>query len=275
MTKMSLIPLLILIAQDVLAQPVVADLYERSVPSVVQIVTYDATGSESALGSGFFVAAGRILTNAHVVADAYSAAVLSWDTCYLEVTILKMDENSDLALLQVRGGAEPALTLDSMAAYRPGDRVFAIGSPLGLQYSFSDGMISAIRGQPSGFQFIQTTAPTSPGSSGGPLLDGNGIVLGITSASAEDGQNVNFAVSSNSIRRFLAQPDYARVLPLASTSVWWRVAVKWVLRIVGVVIAFLFGPGWWLLAILVVLGYWIFLLFAWFFRLVTRPFRNE
>jgi S1-C subfamily serine protease len=237
---------------------------ESASPSVVQIFTYDATGSVRGQGSGFFIAPCTILTNAHVIAKAYSAAVSSEDTVYSSVTLLKSDEDADLALVAVAGNGEPALSLGDDALIRPGQHVVAIGNPMGLERSVSDGMISAIRSVPGyAGRLIQTTAPISPGSSGGPLLADDGLVIGVTAVTLDEGQNLNFAVGPAAIKSFLNRPDFPKALRPAKSRVLGRVILKWLgvvaLGLIGIVGALL-GGGWW---ILMIVGIVLFSVIGW------------
>jgi S1-C subfamily serine protease len=245
------------------------DIFEHAAPAVVKIVLYDATGTTRGLGSGFFLGGGRVITNAHVVSHAYSGEVQSRARTYRSVTILKEDTDLDLALLGVEDAGEPLLSMSNSTSLRPGQRVIAIGNPLGLDRTMSDGLISAVRTLPGGVQLLQISAPVSPGSSGGPLLDLNGSVIGVTSASMSDGQNLNFAVSVQTVRRFLAQEDSPQQLREAGTRVLWKVALKRLGQVLLFLIALAFGGGWFFIIIAVmILG----LLFALLKGLFTKVF---
>jgi len=194
----------------------VEDISKYVSPSVVKIVVYDNTGAEFAFGSGFFIGNGKILTNAHVVEGAYSAEVFSLIKNYKDVTIIKRDNDLDLAILEVQSVGEPIILFADDINLRVGQKVLAIGNPEGLERTVSDGMISAIRNQ-DGVQYIQITAPISGGSSGGPLLNLQGLVIGVTFAGLNEGQNLNFAVSIETIKRFLRTPDGPEQLKEAGT----------------------------------------------------------
>lgn len=98
---------------------------------------------------------------------------------------------------------EPTLTLAEKAELQPGQRVLAIGNPLGLDRTVSDGLMSAVRGILGKIQIIQTSAPVSLGSSGGPLLDLKGEVIEVISATVSEGQNLNFAIGVETLKQFL------------------------------------------------------------------------
>lgn len=186
--------------------PSAEDIVKYVSPAVVTICTYDDSGDELKLGSGFFIGNGKMLTNAHVVEGAYSADVSSLQDIYFDVTIDKRDDDLDLAVLSVQDAEEPTISLADDINLVVGQPVLTIGNPLGLERTVSDGLISAIRDW-DGVQKIQITAPISPGSSGGPLLNMQGLVIGITYAGYDDGQNLNFAIGIETIKRFLQTPD--------------------------------------------------------------------
>jgi S1-C subfamily serine protease len=194
--------------------PSVEDIVQYVSPAVVTIVVYDDTGEELGFGSGFFISDGKILTNAHVIEGAYSAKVHSLRKTYEFVTIAKRDELWDLALLSVQSFGEPNISLVDNGGLRAGQRVLAIGNPEGLDRTVSDGLISAIRDED-----IQFTAPVSHGSSGGPLLNMQGQVIGITYAIYEEGQNLNLAIGIETIKRFLKIPNRPEKLKKAGSYI--------------------------------------------------------
>ena len=186
----------------------VSDLVSRSSGAVVQIVTSDATGKELALGSGFLISPdGKIVTNYHVIKGAHSAVVKLSDGAFFPVAgVWAVDAALDIAILRVNGTGLPFLRLALSDNLRVGDHVVAIGSPLGLEGTVSDGIISALRAESPGENWIQTTAPVSHGNSGGPLLDMKGDVVGTITwgVNLEEGQNLNFAIPSDEIKPLLA-----------------------------------------------------------------------
>lgn len=198
----------------------VSALVKSSNGAVVQIVTADQDGKEFALGSGFFVSTdGKIVTNYHVIEGAHSAvAKLSNGSFFPIEGAIAVDADRDLVLLKVEGRSLPFLNLGSMASLQVGDHVVAIGSPLGLEGTVSDGIVSALRSEAQGKDWIQTTAPVSHGNSGGPLLDMSGDVVGVITwgVSLQQGQNLNFAIPSDEIAALL--PGSTTVAPLESVS---------------------------------------------------------
>lgn len=157
--------------------------------SLVLIETSDKDGKPIARGSGFYIDKQTIITNLHVLEWAYSATITvvkSGSKVNLEV-VHAIDRQHDLCTLTVREEGVPV----KIARRKPqvGDAIYTLGNPLGLTATFSSGMVSAIR-----TGFIQIDAPISPGSSGGPVANDRAEVVGISTSSRTEGQNLNFAV---------------------------------------------------------------------------------
>lgn len=167
---------------------------------------------QEGLGSGVAIDRnGVVLTNAHVVANATVIHVRTADGEDLDAAVLGVDPDDDLALVRVSDprDLQPAPLGDSDSV-NVGDMVVAIGNPLGLRHTVTTGIISAkARGlDDSGVEFLQTDAAINPGSSGGPLFDLNGAVIGITTAiMSKAGENIglNFAIPINTAKAFLPQ----------------------------------------------------------------------
>lgn len=165
---------------------------------------------------------------------------------------------------------------------RAGQRVIAIGNPLGFQKTVSDGLISGIRRTNDGVELIQTTVPISPGSSGGVLLNEYGLIIGITTSTFQGGQNINFAISLNSILNFIV--DYGKADPqrtkfqqlrTAKESVWYRVILHWIGNIIGFLIALAFGSAfYWAIPLLMIAGYIVYGIGKGLWWLVSYPFRK-
>jgi hypothetical protein len=142
-----------------------------------------------------------VLTNLHVIENATAVSVkLANGDVYDDVSVLAFDARRDLVLLKVAGFALKSVTLGNSDTLKVGDRVYAIGAPRGLELTISEGIVSAIRDSGEGYQVIQTTAPISPGSSGGGLFDNQGHLVGLTTYRLEGGENLNFAVPINYAR---------------------------------------------------------------------------
>ncbi len=200
----------------------VPELVKRTSNAVVQIVTSDETG-EQKLGSGFVVSQdGKIVTNFHVIEGANSAIVKLTNGSSLPVKgILAQDADKDLVILKVNGRNFESLNLDSKLSLQVGDHVVAIGSPLGLEGTVSDGIVSAIRVDEEDKTWIQTTAPVSHGNSGGPLLNMRGKVVGVITRGLNpgEGQNLNFAIPALEVARLLSSNSPTSPLGNDCTSI--------------------------------------------------------
>jgi tetratricopeptide (TPR) repeat protein len=183
------------------AQEFLPDLVKRIKPSAVAIETFDGKGNTVSRGSGFFVAADRIITNRHVIERSNRVEVHLLDGKKFVVKgVLAVDGEGDLALLQVDVPAASAAPLPiDRSVPQEGESIVVIGNPFGLEGSVSNGIVSAVR-EISGYgKIIQITAPISPGSSGSPVVNMNGQVIGIATLQAAEGQSLNFAVPSERI----------------------------------------------------------------------------
>src|SRR5262249_2713727 len=174
-----------------------AEIARRAFPSVVLLSMQDSAGQPVCLGSGFFVDKDIVATNFHVIEQAsggYAKVVGRSDRLNIK-GIVGLDVPHDLALLQVEISSAPPLSVAPKASIVVGDAVSAVGIPSGLEGTFSPGVVSSFR-EIGPVHVLQITAPISPGSSGGPVLDQTGTVVGISFASIEKGQNLNFAIPS-------------------------------------------------------------------------------
>lgn len=185
-----------------------------SVKSVVSLVVYDKSGKASGQGSGFFVTrGGKLVTNLHVIEGAASVVAKSANGAFYSVKgVLASDKEHDLAILKVAGNDFVPLSLGDSDSVQLGDKVVAIGSPLGLEQTVSEGLISAIRDL-DGSSVFQTTAPVSPGSSGGVLVNSKNEVIGVTTFQLNLGQNLNFAVPAKYISPLLKSENIAPFAP--------------------------------------------------------------
>jgi S1-C subfamily serine protease len=169
----------------------VADVVKSTADAVVLVVTSDESGKALKQGSGFIISAdGKVLTNDHVIAGARSAMVKLSNGAFFPVDgLLASNQEHDLALIKVAGTNLPTLSLGDVEKLAVGDRVIAVGTPLGLENTVSDGIISAIR-EIGGLKWIQTTAPVSHGNSGGPLVNLEGKAVGVVTSFMIGGENL-------------------------------------------------------------------------------------
>ena len=171
-------------------------IYAKCSSSVFYIEALNVNGEVFSQGSGVFISAdGKAITNLHVVDRAQSARIKTLDGKTYEVEgIYDYNKTTDLARIKIKGtGFTPAVIGDSRNL-KTGAEIFTIGNPLGLESTISQGIISTASRQVDGMDYMQITAPISSGSSGGALLDSQGRLIGITSASYIYGQNLNLAV---------------------------------------------------------------------------------
>ena len=187
-----------------------AILFDHISPSVVRVSVITESGGGS--GSGFIVQeGGLILTNNHVVENAISVSVILKDGSELRAEVLGRDPSTDVALLRVETRSLPPVGLGDSDRVRIGEQAIVIGSPFGFDQSLTAGYISALgRKLRSGDDYgteiddvIQTDAAVNPGNSGGPLLNTEGEVIGITTAIFTTGggfQGIGFAVPINTAR---------------------------------------------------------------------------
>lgn len=197
------LPLFILAAMvphDVRAQSRTATVRSTSViaalatPATVTIVTLNASGDTVAQGSGFIVRPdGTLITNWHVMRGASDAVVqLPSQERFTRVMVLAEDSAADLAILRIAGAGLPTLrTRNTVPAV--GTKVIAIGSPMGLSRTVTEGIVSAVRVE-DGRELVQISAAISHGSSGGAVLDATGAAFAISSSSLRNGQQLNFAI---------------------------------------------------------------------------------
>ncbi len=182
----------------------VSDISAKSSAATVSVRTKDKDGRELGLGSGFIISSdGIIVTNFHVLESAYRAEVKIVDNEFKEVYLIKSDPSLDIALLKVDSKNLTSLPIGDSDSLVNGQFVVVLGSPWGFERSVSSGIISAIRSQ-GAIKVIQMTAPVSPGSSGGPVINEYGEVVGITTlASFLMAQNLNFAIPINYLRKII------------------------------------------------------------------------
>ncbi|MDE0186395.1 MAG: trypsin-like peptidase domain-containing protein [Candidatus Poribacteria bacterium] len=184
--------------------------------STVLLVMEDANGQPVGLGSGFFVRPNQIATNLHVVEDAARgyAKLVGQQTKHDIVGITAIDAKRDWVILRVSALGTKSLSFGDSDAVQVGETVYAVGNPHGLEDTFSQGIISSVR-RVGADKILQLTAPISPGSSGGPVLNSKGKVIGVSVATFRRGQNLNFAIPSYYLRALVARVGAAKPLSRA------------------------------------------------------------
>jgi len=174
-----------------------SQIIEESIPGVVTVRT------DINQGTGFIISEdGFVITNAHVLSQAKKVETWNYEQRVFKTSFVGYDATLDLALLKVLGEFDP-LELANSDNVDVGEGVVAIGNPLGLQFSVSQGIISGVhRKGPNGLSvYIQTDAALNPGNSGGPLIDSNGKVVGINNFKSASGESLGFALESNQIKQ--------------------------------------------------------------------------
>lgn len=178
--------------------------------SVVMVAAFDAEGGMSKIGSGFFIDRdGTLVTNHHVLDGAFKAEIKTSGGERFPVQAV-LGRNRAADLIKVRVAIPSELSVPAkLAGDEPAvaDRVVVIGSPLGFDQTVSEGIVSAVRDHALTGKVYQLTAPISPGSSGGPALNLRGEVFGVVAFQAAKGQNLNFAISIQSLRLMMGETE--------------------------------------------------------------------
>jgi hypothetical protein len=189
------------------------EIASNAFPSVVVVIAQDGSGAELSLGSGFFMAPGIIATNLHVIEGASKVRIRPIGSAeeHEVVGFTAVDYDNDLVLLKVNNTSVSPLKVVEDTATTIGDDVYVIGNPVGLEGTFSKGMISGKR-EKNNHRIIQITAPISQGSSGGPVLSANGDVIGVAVAYIAEGQNLNFAVPAFCLSMLMKNQHSSRPL---------------------------------------------------------------
>jgi serine protease Do len=191
----------------------VLELVKRIGEAVVQVRT------PGGLGSGFFINEdGFLITNFHVIENETQISIEVYHQrhseldrkTYRQIRIIALNKFADLALLKVDDRDAPKfkyVELGSADALSVGEKVFAIGSPLGLERTVTEGILSTKTREMAGTLYLQTTAQINPGNSGGPLFNMSGDVIGVTNMKATAGEGLGFAIPVESVKFFLDHRD--------------------------------------------------------------------
>ena len=184
------------IGASAVAQESITSIVRQVRPAVVTVITYDKDGEKDSQGSGFFVDANHVVTDWHVIEDAGRIEVKGADGKVYRVTsVVAGGESDDLAKLEL-SESNTNITPLKITGVIPeaGERVVVVGSPFGLDATVSDGIVSGVRDIPGLGRVIQISAPISRGSSGSPVVNLKGEVVGVAQAIRGGGQNLNFAI---------------------------------------------------------------------------------
>lgn len=218
----ALLPYTLLPALNAQGQP--ADLapkeiVQRALPGLVTIYTYDQAGKGAGQGSGFVVSPkGIVVTNYHVIDKAHFAKVERSNGEKLDVLgVIEFDQVRDLAILKVQGVDLPVVPMGNSDRLELGEELVAMGAPKGFSNSVSNGIVSQVRDWQGGYKVIQHTAPISPGSSGGPLFNRRGQVIGVNTFLWKEGNSLFFAVPINYARAWIENSD-GRWAPMSKVA---------------------------------------------------------
>ena len=176
-------------------------LFESYNKSVAVIICYDQNGKKKAQGSGVILEEkGIVITNFHLFAGSDKFDVMRNDSSIGFTEIQGVNIEKDVMVFKLFATDFPKIPVGNSSSLAVGDKVFAIGSPKGLENSISEGMVSGIRkiGE-NKRNMIQITASISPGSSGGAVFNDNGELVGISSMKVTDGENLNFMIPINEV----------------------------------------------------------------------------
>ncbi len=155
---------------------------------------------ELSQGSAIAVSADYLLTNCHVVKERPLIAIAQGKEVK-EASLVSADPSSDRCILKVaEASLSPVQGIRQFSNLKVGERVYSVGTPSGLERTLGEGIISGLRPSEEG-RFVQTTAPISPGSSGGGLFDSSGNLIGVTTFLLKEAQSINFAIAAEDFWR--------------------------------------------------------------------------
>lgn len=180
------------------------EIYKNSEKSILFLID-----NNKATGTGFFIADNLILTNAHVIENSARVAAINSDKeIFLDIVVIYQNHISDIAILSTKKKSKYHLNISKDFKYEIGDEVYLIGNPKGLSFSFTNGLISQIKGKDYK-EILQISAAADLGSSGSPILNSEGDVVGILHSVSRNKQGFNFGASAKSImKNFLFYQKY-------------------------------------------------------------------
>jgi tetratricopeptide (TPR) repeat protein len=212
-------------------------IFRNNNDAIVVVASFDENGRLIGQASGFIVTPdGKVVTNYHVVSRASTIKIKRGGALQSVIGLTHVDSDNDIAILMLEKGKYRSVRIGNPETLKVGERIYAIGSPQGLENTMSEGIISGIRKVGSGMSIIQITAAISPGSSGGPVFNTRGEVVGITTFLIAEQQNLNFALpvnlASNGIKKndIVAPKEACRVDYKETASCYFYQGIAYGLR---------------------------------------------
>jgi tetratricopeptide (TPR) repeat protein len=202
-------------------------IYKENNGAVVVVVAIDGKGRPIGQGSGFIIREdGAVVTNYHVISMAADVKFKLGMKVLDAEGVLHVDPENDLAIVKMEGKDYPRVRIGDSNKLRVGEKIYVIGSPQGLENTISEGILSGIREVDRKHKILQMTAPISPGSSGGPLFNGDGEVVGVATFLIASTQNLNFAMPINLVltglvKKELVSPRDACQVDYTETAACW------------------------------------------------------
>ena len=225
-----IIPVIVLVFCTISTVPAqtAPQIAEKALAATVYLEMQDSNGVPLGFGSGFFVRDNLIATNYHVIEGAArgTAKLVGRFSTYTIEGVTATDQTNDLALLKVTMSGINPLPLGNSSDLKIGETVYVAGNPRGLEGTFSNGIISSRRDQYTK-ERLQMTAPISPGSSGGPVLNSKGEVIGVSFMTLVGGQNLNFAIPSRYLTELLTESTPAKPLAEGNRSISAETYLTW------------------------------------------------
>lgn len=195
--KIFILSLFILLCGTLKSQTLSAEqIYEKVKDAVVLILVYDYADELTAQGSGVVLDdKGYVVTNYHILSGNERLEIMHGEEIIPYVDIIGIDVEKDILILKIEEKKFPAIELGDVRSLKVGQRVYAIGSPMGFENTISEGIISGLRSyEELSKNYIQITASISSGSSGGAVVNDKGELIGISTLTTKEGQNLNFAI---------------------------------------------------------------------------------
>lgn len=232
--------MLVLIAVSITsrAQLNFTDLVGKTEKAVVSITTRDEYGNPETTGTGFFIAQnGTLLSNLHIFENAYSASITAFNNNIFEIdSVLLSSKEYDIIKFSIHNPQNIKFNYLEFKTQNPqkGEDIFTIGNPLGLESTVSKGIISSVREIENLGNLYQITAAISAGSSGSPVMNMKGEVIGIATFQFTDGQNLNFAIDVDFINRInqnefgTSELNTRNLLPSNQDLAWQSIDSMWI-----------------------------------------------